>query len=69
MSAALSGGTAGGDGAAVVGGVLADLDAGLGIAGVRLSGGLRLGTVPAVRRVLAKLLVDPGRVAVDLPRS
>jgi anti-sigma regulatory factor (Ser/Thr protein kinase) len=50
----------------VVSGVLAGLDAGPDLAVARLAGGLRLGTVPDVRRVLAKLLVHPGWVAVDL---
>ncbi|HXV94164.1 MAG TPA: hypothetical protein VD813_12750, partial [Pseudonocardia sp.] len=49
-------------------GVVAGLDTEPDLAVVRLSGELRMGTLPDVRRVLGKLLATHGRVLVDLSR-
>lgn len=50
----------------VVSGLVAELELGPHQAVVGLAGELRLGTVPDLRRVLGKLLIDPGWVLVDL---
>lgn len=52
----------------VVSGVLAGAEVRDGCVVAALAGGLRLGTMSDVRRVLGKLLVEHGRVLVDLTR-